>query len=323
MWLLKNVVTLVVVIGVSSLATNPPSTTEPYPTTSPAFTTSPSLTTTASATPLFTTSPASTTSHSLTSATPSETQAEVKEPQEAYVLPSVSIRQVETSAVVQEVDKDWSDDYVYSEEEYDGNDDIRPGEEYLPFAHNHSETLILEEFQSNVPEAVHHKKDVIVNKDNLIPLLKTISLAYTHKENPSYSDLVKAGGISAFKTGLKYLGKDKLGHDLLTMAKKLTTVLDDDEAEDESSEVLSELAEEFLAKHRFKLVIPESFLLHQMELEEFLSTRMQHEVEGRSVTSNKELSISMPRADPTVTTLLCEFLLFLYSKMLVDLKCTS
>ncbi|XP_071538905.1 uncharacterized protein [Panulirus ornatus] len=339
MWLLKQAVTLVVVIGVSSSAINSPSTTEAPHTSDPTATTTLSSTilALASAGSTSTISGASATSPSANSATSFGSNAEAKEPQQAYVLPSAFIRHVETPAVVEEVDKDWSDGNVYSEtisvddEEFDDADDMHVEEdgedyddykflegnsghsyaqypqveEYSPTDHSHREIPNFEQFQANVPEAIHYKKDVIINKDNLIPLLKTISLAYTHKESPSYSDLLKAGGISALKTSLKYLGKEKLGLNLLTLAKKLTTLLDEDEAdESESSEFLSELAEEFLAKHRFQLVVPESFLLHQQEMEDFLSTRMQHEIEGRSATSDKELSISMPRADPTVTTLL-------------------
>ncbi|XP_066971592.1 uncharacterized protein [Macrobrachium rosenbergii] len=161
-----------------------------------------------------------------------------------------------------------------------------------------------EEFEANVPSAIHGGKDVIIHKDNFIPILKTIVLAYTRKEKPSYSDILKAGGISAFKTGFKYLGKENLGENLLQMAKKLTGAFEGPDADDLDTELLAEMAESYLSSHRFKLVLPESVLLHQKEMEEFLDKRPLDQIEGRSLVTSRQFEIAMPRADPAVQTIL-------------------
>ncbi|XP_064092076.1 uncharacterized protein LOC135205430 [Macrobrachium nipponense] len=161
-----------------------------------------------------------------------------------------------------------------------------------------------EEFEANVPSAIHGGKDIIIHKDNFIPILKTIVLAYTHKEKPSYSDILKAGGISAFKTGFKYLGKENLGENLLQMAKKLTGAFEGPDADDLDTELLAEMAESYLSSHRFKMVLPESVLLHQKEMEEFLDKRPLDQIEGRSLVTSQQFDIAMPRADPAVQTIL-------------------
>lgn len=312
MGLLKQLVITVLVIGVSSTTTDQ----------SPETTVSPTPTPVPSSTPLPS-----------TSSTTAEPPAEVEEPSEGFVLPSASIRQVETPAVVEEVSHDWSDgafpaesddaeldvhdteDYVgdleyveYPEDYYYG--DGYAYEDYEMHIANDTEAPTQEGFQNNVPGSLHDDRNIIINRDNLIPIMKTLILACTGKENPTYTELLKAGGITAFKTSLKHLGNEKLGVDLLALAKKLTTLLDSSDESDtnEEEDFLSEMAQDFLASHRFKLVLPESILLHEPELKELLAKRVESEVEGRSATSDEsQLTIFMPRAEPGVTTLLCKY----------------
>lgn len=277
---------------------------------------------------------------SVTSSTVSSSTTKLPNEDEKYqkdlVVPRVSVGNVETPAVVEEVSHDWSDGvipvesgyaeevgaddtdeytesyYEYSEypEEY-YYDDAYVYEDYEPRDASDSEAPTLEEFHDNVPESLHDDKDIIINRDNLVPITKTLILAVTGKENPTYAELLKAGGITAFKTSLKHLGDEKLGVNLLELAKKLTNMWDNNEEgkEDEDDDkILSKLAEDFLASHRFKLVLPESILLHEAELKELLAKRLEEsDIEGRSASAEEsQLTIFMPRAEPGVTTLLCK-----------------
>lgn len=307
MWLFRNLVAVLLIAIASASTISPP--------TSPPVTTTPSP-------PTATPSPSST----------SETE-------EGHVIASASIADVETPAVVVEVDDDWEDvegddgddedvfpeeeeeeedaeddgvdvteqvpveddltDYEVEESSYDGYDDDSLVEDD---SYEHPEGLTQEGFEANVPHPLHDDRDIIIDKDNLVPVLRTVVLAYTHKERPSYSELLKAAGVSAFKTSLKYIGKEKLASNLLSAAKRLTNIFDDDERDNATLKVLGELAEEYLANHRFKLVLPESLLLHREEMQEFLE-RQETIVESRDF-STSEWDISMARADPGVTTLL-------------------
>lgn len=312
MWLFRNLVAVLLIAIASASTISPP--------TSPPVTTTPSP-------PTATPSPSST----------SETE-------EGHVITSASIADVETPAVIVEVDDDWEDvegddgddvgddedvfpeeeeeeeedaeddgvdvteqvpveddltDYEVEESSYDGYDDDSLVEDD---SYEHPEGLTQEGFEANVPHPLHDDRDIIIDKDNLVPVLRTVVLAYTHKERPSYSELLKAAGVSAFKTSLKYIGKEKLASNLLSAAKRLTNIFDDDERDNATLKVLGELAEEYLANHRFKLVLPESLLLHREEMQEFLE-RQETIVESRDF-STSEWDISMARADPGVTTLL-------------------
>lgn len=311
MWLFRNLVAVLLIAIASASTISPP--------TSPPVTTTPSP-------PTATPSPSST----------SETE-------EGHVIASASIADVETPAVIVEVDDDWEDvegddgddvgddEDVFpeeEEEEEDAEDDGVDVTEQVPFeddltdyeveessydgydddslveddSYEHPEGLTQEGFEANVPHPLHDDRDIIIDKDNLVPVLRTVVLAYTHKERPSYSELLKAAGVSAFKTSLKYIGKEKLASNLLSAAKRLTNIFDDDERDNATLKVLGELAEEYLANHRFKLVLPESLLLHREEMQEFLE-RQETIVESRDF-STSEWDISMARADPGVTTLL-------------------
>lgn len=311
MWLFRDLVAVLLIAIASASTISPP--------TSPPVTTTPSP-------PTATPSPSST----------SETE-------EGHVIASASIADVETPAVIVEVDDDWEDvegddgddvgddEDVFpeeEEEEEDAEDDGVDVTEQVPFeddltdyeveessydgydddslveddSYEHPEGLTQEGFEANVPHPLHDDRDIIIDKDNLVPVLRTVVLAYTHKERPSYSELLKAAGVSAFKTSLKYIGKEKLASNLLSAAKRLTNIFDDDERDNATLKVLGELAEEYLANHRFKLVLPESLLLHREEMQEFLE-RQETIVESRDF-STSEWDISMARADPGVTTLL-------------------
>lgn len=264
-----------------------------------------------------------------------EPLAEVKETQEGSVVPSASIGNVETPAVVEEVPHDWTDGIVSPEDDSVEGANANNTDEYLASYHEYSEypedyyydygyeyedyethaanegeAPTQEDFQDNVPLSLHKDTDIIINRDNLVPITKTLILAITGKENPTYAELLKAGGITAFKTSLKHLGDEKMGVNLLALAKKLTNMWEDSEGtegddEEEDDDVLRSMAEDFLASHRFKLVLPESILLHEAELKELLAKRMKEsEVEGRSAsTEMSHLTIFTPRA---TTTLLCE-----------------
>lgn len=280
--------------------------------------------------------PSKTTVTSTDTPVPSSTAkppAEAKKPEDDSVVPSVSIGNVETPAVVEEVPHDWTDGVVppdgdYTEEADTNNTDEYVGsyheysdypedyfydedyvyDDYEMYAANESEAPTQEDFQENVPESLHDDKDIIINRDNLVPITKTLILAVTGKENPTYAELLKAGGIAAFKTSLKHLGDEKMGVNLLELAKKLTNMWGEGEDKEEDENILRTMAEDFLGSHRFKLVLPESILLHEAELKELLAKRVaESKVEGRSATTDDgQLTIITARSEPTATTMLCE-----------------
>lgn len=294
MWLLKQIVTFLVVLGVSSSAVH--------------------------ATTSSTTTAASTTTPSPTSVLTPSSPSGGEGGDETVVVP-ISIGQVETAATVIEVKDDWSDDEESQKDDQNddsGDEELTTTDEQLveheeenASAEEEEDVIEIpteEEFKANVPESLHYDRDIMIHRDNLIPILHTLVQASTHKKNPSYTELLKAGGITAFKTSLKYIGEEKMGVNLLTLAKKLTTLFDDDEAdEDEESKMLSKMAEDFLRSHRFKLVLPESLLLHEKEMTEFMS-RTESEMAARAATSESELTIVTGRQDPGVTTLLSKCL---------------
>ncbi|CAL4068858.1 unnamed protein product, partial [Meganyctiphanes norvegica] len=156
------------------------------------------------------------------------------------------------------------------------------------------------------PEAIHDETDIYINKDNIVPILKTLALAYTRKEAPTYKDILKAGSMSGFKTAFKYLGKPSLGSTLLKAIRSYTHYLDDDEIEDEETSALGELAEKYLSSHKFKIMFPESLLLHEEDMLQFAMKRKAEEVlTGRSsLSSERDMLVPMPRADPAVHTVL-------------------
>lgn len=156
-----------------------------------------------------------------------------------------------------------------------------------------------------VPEPIHDESDIYINKDNIVPILKTLALAYTRKESPSYKDVLKAASLSGYKTAFKYLGKPSIGSLLQKHLKSYTSYLDDAEADDEETEDLSVLADKYLASHKFKMVFPESFLLHEDDMLQFAMTREAEEVlTGRSSeTSVYKYDFATARADPVHTVL--------------------
>lgn len=115
--------------------------------------------------------------------------------------------------------------------------------------------------------------EIIISKDNVIPILRTIVLAFTHKKDPAYQEVLKAGGKTLFKFAEKKIGKDKYMMGLLNIIKKYVVDLTSEEMTDEEGKMLGELAEQYLKKHQFKFMFPESLLLHQRELEEVVSKK--------------------------------------------------
>ena len=111
---------------------------------------------------------------------------------------------------------------------------------------------------------------IVVSRDNVQQIIKTVMLAYTHSKDPTMMQLFKSGGLGALKTTFKYLGKEDLGDAILTTAQKYIKELN---LETEEEALLGEFAEEFLEKHKFKVVVPESFLLHEKEMVEYLEKK--------------------------------------------------
>ena len=100
----------------------------------------------------------------------------------------------------------------------------------------------MEAFDYNAPDSLHETTDITINKDNLVPIMKTVILAYTHKTNPTYKEVLKAGGVSAVKTAFKYFGQEKLATQVLNYAKTFTRFFDDDEFEGDDLKVRSSLS---------------------------------------------------------------------------------
>ena len=122
---------------------------------------------------------------------------------------------------------------------------------------------------------------IVVSRDNVQQLIKTLMLAYTHSKDPTMTQLFKSGSLGALKTTFKYLGKEELGDNILSTARKFIAELN---LEDEEEKVLGEFAEEYLEKHKFKIVVPESFLLHEKEMLEFLDMKKKmSKKKGRSM----------------------------------------
>lgn len=130
---------------------------------------------------------------------------------------------------------------------------------------------------------------IVVSRDNVQQLIKTILLAYTHSKDPAMAHLLKSGGLGALKTTFKYLGKEDLGDSFLSTAQMFIKDLN---LEDEEEKVLGEFAEEYLSKHKFKVVVPESFLLHEKEMIEFLD--MKKKMSRKKGRSMPELEVTEP-----------------------------
>ena len=67
-------------------------------------------------------------------------------------------------------------------------------------------------------ENEEEKEEIVVSKDNIVPILRTIILAFTHKKDPTYKEILKTGGNQLFKLAEKKVGKEparlsKIRHD--------------------------------------------------------------------------------------------------------------
>lgn len=132
------------------------------------------------------------------------------------------------------------------------------------------------------PLGENPQDEIIISKDNVIPILKTIILAFTHKKDPTYKEILKSGGQTLFKVAEKKVGTDKHMQSLLHILKKFVENYQIEEMADEEEEVLAELAEEYLQKHKFRILFPESLLLHQPEMELFVAKKKElGQLEGR------------------------------------------
>lgn len=131
---------------------------------------------------------------------------------------------------------------------------------------------------------------IVVSRDNVQQIIKTLMLAYTHSKDPTMMQMLKSGGLGALRTTFKYLGKEDLGDTFMSTAQAF---IDELNLGKDEEEVLGQFAEEFLEKHKFKVVVPESFLLHEKEMVEFLTMK-------KKMTRKKGRSM----ADPENTELL-------------------
>lgn len=138
---------------------------------------------------------------------------------------------------------------------------------------NEEQELIIDHEDVTVlpPHNVAVSTEVIVSKDNVIPLLRTIILAVTHKKDPSYKEVLKMGGGMLLKFAEKKVGDDKHMKGLLKIIKKHAVDFKLNSSNQEEEDLLGELAEEYLRKHKFRLLFPESLLLHQPEMEVFVN----------------------------------------------------
>jgi len=136
-------------------------------------------------------------------------------------------------------------------------------------------------FYAGPLKAAEDDEIIVVSRDNVQQLIKTLMLAYTHSKDPTMTQLFKSGGLGALKTTFKYLNREQLGNTILATAQNYISELN---LEQDEEQLLGEFAEEFLEKHKFKIVVPESFLLHEKDMLEFLDKK--HKVprkKGRSM----------------------------------------
>ncbi|XP_018022727.1 uncharacterized protein LOC108678769 [Hyalella azteca] len=138
---------------------------------------------------------------------------------------------------------------------------------------------------------------IVVSRDNVQQLIKTLMLAYTHSKDPTMMQILKSGGLGAMRTTFKHLGKEEFGESFIKTAQMFIEELN---LEKNEEELLGQFAEEYLEKHKFKIVVPESFLLHEKEMIEFLAMKKKMDKKkGRSMsdpepTKDLELSSILP-----------------------------
>lgn len=177
----------------------------------------------------------------------------------------------------------------------DTNYEHRYADQFLDKDNISNLTLFQDKPRDDIPDkiyagplkATNEDEVIVVSRDNVQQLIKTLLLAYTHSEDPTMTQLLKSGGLGALKTTFKYLGKEQFGDSFLKEAQMLISELN---LEEEEEKVLGEYAEKYLNEHKFKIVVPESFLLHENEMVEFLTMK-------KKVSRKKGRSM----ADPEIT----------------------
>jgi len=123
---------------------------------------------------------------------------------------------------------------------------------------------------------------IIVSRDNVQQLVKTLLLAYTHSKDPSAAKIFKTGGLGALKSTFKHMGKGNVSDSFLKAAQNIIDQMDMDADEEE---LVAEFAERYLETHKFKIIVPESFLLHEKEMLEFLDMKKKtSKKRGRSMS---------------------------------------
>jgi len=123
---------------------------------------------------------------------------------------------------------------------------------------------------------------IIVSRDNVQQLVKTLLLAYTHSKDPSAAKIFKDSGLGALKSTFKHMGKDNVSDSFLKAAKKIIEEMNMDAGEEE---LVAEFAERYLETHKFKIIVPESFLLYEKEMLEFLEMKKKmSKKRGRSMS---------------------------------------
>jgi len=127
---------------------------------------------------------------------------------------------------------------------------------------------------------------IIVSRDNVQQLIKTLMLAYINSDDPTMNELLKHGQLGPLKNTFKNFGKEKFGKSFLKSAQKLIAEL---KLENDQEEALSEFAEGYLRENKFKIIVPESFILNEKEMLEFLDKKKKssRRKKGRSLLDEK------------------------------------
>ena len=203
-----------------------------------------------------------------------------------------------TDLLMEDDEEDEAEDDDDVETEVDDETDI---EDEDPEIEVKSGTII------ETPVPLIKNREILVTKDNLVPLIRTVLLASTHKSSPTFKEVMKAGTVSLLKTAFASAGYEKLGSQLIQLTKTFTGILNDDEPNTDDEEELALLAEEYLQDHKFKIVLPESVMLNHDDMADFLKKKLD-EASSRALAEEvTEFTFSTGRQAGEVTTLLCKY----------------
>ena len=135
---------------------------------------------------------------------------------------------------------------------------------------------LLDDFLDNVNagplRATEDNEVIVVSRDNVQQLVKTLMLAYSHSKDPAMMQLLRGADMSVLKNTFRHAGSGDFDDSFLRAAQKLIAELD---LENEEEQVLGEFAEKYLKKHKFKVMMPESFLLNEVDMVDFLKEKFQ------------------------------------------------